>query len=208
MNRTSGLSMPMPNAIVATMISPSARRNRAWFAARVRESSPAWYGSASSPLRTRNSAVASTDARVRQYTIPASPACSVRISSSSCRLGSFFGTMRYWMLGRSKLATNWRAPVRLSRPAISARVAWVAVAVSAMRGTQGQVVGPEVMAPLGHAVRLVDGEQADRAAVEQAQRGLGAQPFRRQVEQVELVGQEFGLDQAALVGILRGVEEP
>ena len=42
MNRTSGLSMPMPNAIVATMIRPSSRRKRAWFAARVRASSPAW----------------------------------------------------------------------------------------------------------------------------------------------------------------------
>src|SRR5882672_1689933 len=34
-NRTSGLSMPMPNAIVATMTRPSSRRKRAWFEARV-----------------------------------------------------------------------------------------------------------------------------------------------------------------------------
>ena len=33
-----------------------------------------------------------------------------------------------------------------------------------------EVVGPEVVAPLGHAVRLVDREQRDRAAVEQPQR--------------------------------------
>src|SRR5674476_1412580 len=32
--RTSGLSMPMPNAIVATMTTPSSRRKRAWFAER------------------------------------------------------------------------------------------------------------------------------------------------------------------------------
>jgi hypothetical protein len=42
------------------------------------------------------------------------------------------------MLGRSKLATNCRASSSLSRVAISARVAWVAVAVSAIRGTSGQ----------------------------------------------------------------------
>src|SRR5215469_16129983 len=67
--------------------------------------------------------------------MPESPACSVRSSSSNCRFGSFFGAIRYWMLGRSKLATNWRAWVRCSRDTISARVAWVAVAVSAMSGT-------------------------------------------------------------------------
>ena len=58
--------MPMPNAIVATMISPSSRRNRDWFTARVRASSPAWYGSAVSPSAHRNSAVFSTEARDRQ----------------------------------------------------------------------------------------------------------------------------------------------
>ena len=93
---------------------------------------------ASIPFAVRNSAVCSTEARVRQYTIPASPACSVRSSCSSCRLGSFLGAMRYWMFGRSKLATKWRAPVRPRRVAISARVAFVAVAVSAISGTSGQ----------------------------------------------------------------------
>ena len=58
--------MPIPNAMVATMTRPSSRRNRAWFAARVAASSPAWYGSASIPLRARNSAVFSTEARDRQ----------------------------------------------------------------------------------------------------------------------------------------------
>ena len=41
--------------------------------------------------------------------MPASPACSLRSSSSSWLRGSFFGAMRYWMLGRSKLATKCRA---------------------------------------------------------------------------------------------------
>ena len=76
-----------------------------------------------------------------------------------------------------------------------------------MQHRQAQVVGPEVVTPLGHAVRLIDGEQRHRAAVEQPQGGLGPQPLRRQVEQVELAVQEGVLDPAALVGILRGVEE-
>ena len=61
--RTSGLSMPMPNAIVATTTTPSSRRNRAWFAARMRASRPAWYGIAVTPCSDSQSAVDSTDAR-------------------------------------------------------------------------------------------------------------------------------------------------
>ena len=53
-------------------------------------------------------------------------------------LGAFLGTMRYWMFGRSNDETNRRDPASFSRMAISSRVACVAVAVSAMRGTSGQ----------------------------------------------------------------------
>ncbi len=73
---------------------------------------------------------------------------------------------------------------------------------------QFQVVGPEVVPPLGHAVRLVDGEQRDPAPVEQPHRRLGAQPLRRQVEQVQLAGQEGGLDLAPFARVLGGVQEP
>jgi hypothetical protein len=34
--------MPIPKAIVATMIDPSSRRKRAWFAARTGAVQPAW----------------------------------------------------------------------------------------------------------------------------------------------------------------------
>ena len=40
--RTSGLSMPMPKAIVATMTTPSSLRKRSWLAARTSLSRPAW----------------------------------------------------------------------------------------------------------------------------------------------------------------------
>ena len=104
--------------------------------------------------------------------------CAAGRAAACC--GSSLGTMRYWMLGRSKLATKCRAS-RQVRAGWRSRawVASVAVAVSAMRGTSGQrscsigqrqVVGPEVVAPLRHAVRLVDREQRDLAPVEQPQR--------------------------------------
>ncbi len=71
---------------------------------------------------------------------------------------------------------------------------------------EGEVVRPEVMSPLGDAVRLVDGEQRDRAAVEEPQCGLRPEAFRRQVEQVEVAGEERGLDLAALAGLLGGIQ--
>lgn len=73
---------------------------------------------------------------------------------------------------------------------------------------QGEVVGPEVVAPLGDAVRLVDGEDGDLAAREEVQAAVQAQPLRGQVEQVELAGEELRLDRPPLVEVLRGVHEP
>ena len=69
--------------------------------------------------------------------MPASPGCSVRSSRSSWRRGSFFGSIRYWMLGRSKLATKWRALAQPQTRDDLARVCRVAVAVTAIRGTEG-----------------------------------------------------------------------
>ncbi|CAM5233615.1 hypothetical protein STENM223S_06781 [Streptomyces tendae] len=89
------------------------------------------------PLRERNSAVLSTELRERQYTMPASPACSSRRKARSCLRGSALGTIRYWMLGRSKLATKCRVSGMPSRSVISRCVASVAVAVMWMRGTSG-----------------------------------------------------------------------
>ena len=65
-----------------------------------------------------------------------------------------------------------------------------------------EVVGAEVVAPLRHAVRLVDGEQRDAAAVEQLAAVEGTrQPLGRQVEQVELAGEVGRLDRAAFGGV-------
>ena len=72
--------------------------------------------------------------------------------------------------GRSKEATTSAGSRSPSRAAMSARVGGAAVAVSATTGgspepldhrAQPQVVGPEVVPPLGDAVGLVDDEQRD-----------------------------------------------
>ena len=197
------------------MISPSSRRNRP--GSRPACARRARRGTAAQSTRLRHSvsAVFSTEARDRQYTMPESPSCSPRTSPSSWRAGSALGSIRYWMFGRSKLATKCRAPARPSRLTISSLVALVAVAVSAIRGTAGKrVCSPRAPGsragnrdPTGDAVRLVDREQRDPAAVEQPQRGLGVQPLRRQVQQVELAGQEVRLHPAPRPGVLGGVQE-
>ncbi|KAG0731573.1 hypothetical protein G6F23_015174 [Rhizopus arrhizus] len=53
---------------------------------------------------------------------------------------------------------------------------------------QAQVFRPEVVAPLRHAVRLVDGEQRDAAAFQQLQATVGQQSFGGNVQQVQLAG--------------------
>jgi hypothetical protein len=56
-------------------------------------------------------------------------------------------------------------------------------------------------------VRLVDGEQRDRATVEQPDGGAGGEGLGSEIEQVELAGEEGRLDPAAGREILGGVEE-
>ena len=46
LSASSGLSIPIPNAIVATITSTFSSRNASWFAERVALSIPAWYARA------------------------------------------------------------------------------------------------------------------------------------------------------------------
>ena len=71
---------------------------------------------------------------------------------------------------------------------------------------EGEVVGAEVVAPLRHAVRLVDREQGDAAALEEPLGGLGVEPLGGDVEQVELAGQVGAFDLGPLGRLLAGVQ--
>ena len=57
-----------------------------------------------------------------------------------------------------------------------------------------QVLGPEVVAPLRHAVRLVDREQRDAGAVDEVEAARHQQALGRDVEEVELARLERALD--------------
>src|SRR5436190_206481 len=62
--RTSGLSMPMPNAIVATIASSSPARNAACTRSRSGPGRPAWYASAGTPAAATAAASCSAGLRV------------------------------------------------------------------------------------------------------------------------------------------------
>ena len=70
-----------------------------------------------------------------------------------------------------------------------------------------EVLRPEVVAPLRHAMRFVDGEERDRASLEQPHGRLDSESLRREIEQIEAPGQEVTFDLLALLRALRGVEE-
>ena len=51
--------------------------------------------------------------------------------------------------------------------------------------TDFEIVGPEIMAPLGNAVRFVDHQQRDPERPQELEKPLMLHPFRRQIEQLK-----------------------
>ena len=76
-----------------------------------------------------------------------------------------------------------------------------------MQACQVLVIGPEVVAPLRYAVRLVDGEQGEATLAEQLQKIIAKRPFRRHVEQVDIASQDLSPGLELLLGRLRGIEK-
>ncbi len=68
------------------------------------------------------------------------------------------------------------------------------------------VFGPEVVAPLADAVRLVDGGQGDRAIGQALQHPGLHQPFRRQVKQIQLALADPPPDQVLVAGVGAGIQ--
>ena len=76
---------------------------------------------------------------------------------------------------------------------------------------QLDVLGAEVVAPLRHAMRLVDGEQRQSRpflqAFQQVEKTPGHESFRRDVGDVDLAGQQGALDGRAFSRGLAGIQE-
>src|SRR3546814_13394327 len=64
----------------------------------------------------------------------------------------------------------------------------------------------EIVAPLRHAMGLVDGEQGDLRAVEQGQEARGEQALGGDVEQVDPAGQQLALHARGSFAVEGGVE--
>ena len=79
--------------------------------------------------------------------------------------------------------------------------------VALVQQAQLQIVFAEVVAPLAHAMRLVDGEQAELRLTEQIAEPLARGALGRDIEDVERTGGKVGLHAALLAEIERGVEE-
>ena len=120
------------------------------------------------------------------------------------------------MLGRSKLATKTCACSSdsslhdlLARALVGRRRQRDARHAGKALGENLElaIFGPEVVPPLRHAMRLVDGEQRDLVARQQRQRALLHEPLGRDVEQVERAGRELALDCVLRRAVERRIEE-
>ena len=215
-NRTSGLSMPMPNAIVATMISESSTRNRRWC-------SRARLGRQAGVIRQRGEPLlheplgdalrlvarqAVDDARLAAMVAAGTRAAAAARRSSPARRSGCSA-------GRS-CSTNTRGASSSSRATISARVGSVAVAVSAMRGTPGnhclstfkprysaRKSWPHCDTQCASSIAMIEtGHFA-----QQRLRLLLEQPLRREIEQLEAAVPQIGDDVALLGAAQRRVQE-
>jgi hypothetical protein len=79
--------------------------------------------------------------------------------------------------------------------------------ITLMQHRQRQVLGSEIVAPLRHAVRLVDREQRDLDTIDQVEATRHSQPLRRDVQEVELAGDQRTLGRARGLGALGRIEE-
>jgi hypothetical protein len=69
------------------------------------------------------------------------------------------------------------------------------------------VFRPEVVAPLGHAMGLVDGEQGGPDASQNVQEAVRQQALRRHIEQVQLASQQVALHPARRIQGQGGIED-
>ena len=71
---------------------------------------------------------------------------------------------------------------------------------------QADIFGAKIVPPLRHAMRLVDRKQGDPGAAEQIEAARRHQPFRRDVEQIEIAGEQPRLDRGSLVERQRRIQ--
>ena len=82
-----------------------------------------------------------------------------------------------WMAGLWPLST--RAAPEIVPPVPTLATKWVA------KAADFQIIGSEIVAPLGNTMRFVDHQQRDPEGTQQLEKPLMLHPFRRQIEQLK-----------------------
>ena len=135
--------------------------------------------------------------------MPASPEWRSVMKALSCAGAFCLSTISYLIFGRSKLATKLGAPASPSRSTISRRVRSSAVAVSAMRGTSGKrsditdrpiYSGRKSWPHCDTQCASSIANKRDLGAAEQGEAARRQQPLGRDVEQIEVAGEQPRLD--------------
>ena len=184
--RTSGLSIPMPNATVAAMMRAEPSRNAVIASCRSRAGQPGVIER--HPLACRRRARRVPPVRRRASPRRRSPGQRTRRAAPTSSR-SLSGMVRTWcadrwMCGRSKSPITTTGSRRPSRRMISCRTGGAAVAVKRQADRRAErlglrseqhVVGAEVAAPLADQMRFVNGEQA-RPRAPQRLAGLARWP--------------------------------
>ncbi len=177
---------------------------------------PAWYGQCGEALGTARKLGHLLDLLARQAVDDAGIALARGEEGQQLLARLILGLDAVEDVRPVELERKRSASCRCRRWAISSRVRMSAVAVRAMRGTpreqlgelaQLQVLRAEVMAPLRHAVRLVDGEQRQLLqALQEIQHARLHQALGRQVEELDLAAADALGNAALLLGAQGGVE--
>ena len=206
----------MPNAFVAQITRTSSARKRRCTSARRSRSRPAWYATASSPEGGREVARQLLGARAR-----------ARVDDrrqSVVRLQRLRDHRALLVAARPRHGEADVRPVEAGGhpQRVAQRQAAHHVARHLRSGRGGgrhdrgraehprgvrepEVVRPEVVTPLGHAVRLVHHEQAHVDGAHPVEEAHGREALRRHVQQPQLPGlgapQRVGVRRAVLLGV-------
>src|SRR3981189_391417 len=181
--RASGLSMPMPNAIVATITTPYSLMKRSWCAAPGRVLLRLGPRQAIDDARfarvPRADEIEQLRARALLFDDLVADVRPVEAGDENARVAE--------LQARDDFAPRGFVGGRGERDARNTRMAL---------GEQIEldVLRSEIVPPLRHAVRLVDGEKREPRALDQPQEARRRQALGRDVEQVEPAGEQIALD--------------
>ena len=191
--RTSGLSMPMPNAIVATTMTPSSTRKRRWCSVRVSAERPAWYGSASKPCVSEPAG--NRLGALARHAVD--DACVAAVIGEECQQLAFrvdlaahdiadIGAIKTRDELRRVLERQSFDNILAGRFRCRRRQRHAGHAGKRLRKlTERQVVFAKIMAPLRDAMCLVDRNQGHAAGLQLVERSFLYQPFGRDVQELQ-----------------------